>query len=212
MTIREIFEKVNLVTPIEQRRFFNFFADSVDELQAQYPKFVIEYDATYTPPTALTDKNVVRPLYHNAIVDNILFLAGQGETYKSEFLRKSNAAYLKYWNDYEVSVLKIFEKVNLVTPIEQRRFFNYFYNTVTELQSMYRGFVFEKDTEYQPTEDLSDKNVVRPLYHNAIVDNIIFLAGGEETHKTEFIRKSRDAYLKYWNDDAKGRRIKRMRW
>lgn len=98
MTIREIFEKVNLVTPIEQRRFFNFFADSVDELQAQYPKFVID-DATYTPPTSLTDKNVVKPLYHNAIVDNILFLAGQGETYKSEFLRKSNAAYLKYWNE-----------------------------------------------------------------------------------------------------------------
>lgn len=111
-----------------------------------------------------------------------------------------------------MTIREIFEKVNLVTPIEQRRFFNYFYNTVTELQSMYSGFVFEKDTEYQPTEDLSDKNVVRPLYHNAIVDNIIFLAGGEETHKTEFIRKSRDAYLKYWNDDAKGRRIKRMRW
>lgn len=99
MSILEIFEKVNLITPIEQRRFFNFFADSVDELQAQYPKFVIEDDATYTPPTALTDKNVVKPLYHNAIVDNILFLAGRGETYKSEFLRKSNAAYLKYWND-----------------------------------------------------------------------------------------------------------------
>lgn len=99
MSILEIFEKVNLITPIEQRRFFNFFADSVDELQAQYPKFVIEDDATYTPPTALTDKNVVKPLYHNAIVDNILFLAGQGETYKNEFLRKSNAAYLKYWND-----------------------------------------------------------------------------------------------------------------
>ncbi len=111
-----------------------------------------------------------------------------------------------------MSILAIFEKVNLTMPIEQRRFFNYFDDTVTELQSMYSGFVFEKDTEYQPPEALSDKNVVRPLYHNAIVDNIIFLAGGEETHKTEFIRKSRDAYLKYWNDNAKGRKMKRMEW
>lgn len=111
-----------------------------------------------------------------------------------------------------MSVLEIFEKVNLIMPIEQRRFFNYFEDTVAELQSMYSGFVFEKDTEYQPPKTLSEENVVLPLYHNAIVDNIVFLASGEETRKSEFIRKSRNAYLKYWNDNAKGRKIKRMEW
>ena len=111
-----------------------------------------------------------------------------------------------------MSILEIFEKVNLKLPIEQRRFFNYFDDTVTELQSMYSGFVFEKDTEYQPPKALSDENVVLPLYHSAIVDNIIFLANGEESLKSEFIRKSRDAYLKYWNENAKGRKMKRMRW
>ena len=114
-----------------------------------------------------------------------------------------------------MSILEIFEKVNLVIPIEQRRFFNYFNDTVTELQSMYSGFVLaahpegEKETEFEPPETLSDNNVVRPLYSGAIVDNIIFLAGGEEARKSEFIRKARDAYLKYWNDNAKGRRMKR---
>ena len=111
-----------------------------------------------------------------------------------------------------VSILEIFEKVNLVTPIEQRRFFNYFEDTVNELQAMYSGFVFEKDAEYQPPKALTDENVVLPLYHNAIADNIIFLAGGEEAFKSEFIRKSGAAYLKYWNDNAKGRKIKGMRW
>lgn len=111
-----------------------------------------------------------------------------------------------------MSILEIFEKVNLVTPIEQRRFFNYFEDTVDELQALYSGFVFEKDTEYQPPEALSDINALLPLYHNSIVDNIIFLAGGEEAYKNEFIRKSRAAYLKYWNDNAKGRKIKGMRW
>lgn len=112
-----------------------------------------------------------------------------------------------------MSVLAIFEKVNLAIPIEQRRFFNYFDDTVTELQSMYSGFVFEKDTEYQPPEALSDKNAVRPLYHGAIVDNIIFLASNEEARKAEFMRKSREAYLKYWNDNAKGKKIKiRKEW
>lgn len=111
-----------------------------------------------------------------------------------------------------MSILEIFEKVNLAMPIEQRRFFNYFEDTVNELQSMYSGFVFEKDTEYQPPKDLLDYNVVLPLYHNSIVDNIIFLAAGEEFRKSEFIRKSREAYLKYWNDNAKGRKIKNARW
>lgn len=108
-------------------------------------------------------------------------------------------------------IREIFEKVNLSVPIEQRRFFNYFEDTVKELMSMYSGFVFEKDTEYQPPKALSVENVVLPLYHNSIVDNILFLAGGEATYKNEFLRKSRDAYLKYWNDNAKGRKIKGMR-
>lgn len=111
-----------------------------------------------------------------------------------------------------MTLLEIFEKVNLVIPLEQRRFFNYFNDTVNELNTLYDGFVFESEGEYTPPQDLSDSVKVLPLYHNAIVDNILFLAGQNETYKGEFIRKSNAAYLKYWNDDAKGRRIKRMRW
>lgn len=113
-----------------------------------------------------------------------------------------------------MTILEIFEKVNLVVPIEQRRFFNYFEDSVNELQSLYGDFVFIKGKEYTPPESLTDdeKNVVLPLYHNAIVDNILFLVNAGETYKSEFIRKSKDAYLKYWNDSAKGRRKRRMRW
>lgn len=111
-----------------------------------------------------------------------------------------------------MTLLEIFEKVNLVIPLEQRRFFNYFNDTVNELNTLYDGFVFESAGEYTPPQDLSDSVKVLPLYHNAIVDNILFLAGQNETYKGEFIRKSKLAYLKYWNDNAKGRRIRRMRW
>jgi hypothetical protein len=111
-----------------------------------------------------------------------------------------------------MTILEIFEKVNLVIPIEQRRFFNAFEDTVNELQSLYRDFVFIEDVEYTPPTNLSDDNVVRPLYHNSIVDNILYLVGAGDVYKSEFIRKSRDAYLKYWYDNAKGRRIRRMRW
>ena len=155
-----------------------------------------------------------------------------------------------------MTLLEIFEKVNLTIPIEQRKFFNYFEDTVNELQSLYRDFVLIKDTkndsmdvdalnksvdaegnryvngnleertdgktvdnsetaiskEYTPPKSLTDDNVVLPLYHNSIVDNILFLAGVGEVYKSEFLRKSKDAFLKYWNDNAKDRRIRRMRW
>ena len=111
-----------------------------------------------------------------------------------------------------MTILEIFEKVNLVVPIEQRVFFNYFEDTVNELQSLYRDFVFIEDKKYTPPTSLNDENVVLPLYHNSIVDNILFLANNGETYKGEFIRKSKDAYLKYWTDNAKGRRKRRMRW
>ena len=111
-----------------------------------------------------------------------------------------------------MTILEMFEKVNLVIPIEQRIFFNFFEDTVNELHSLYRDFVFVKDKEYTPPTSLTDENVVLPLYHNSIVDNILFLANKGETYKGEFIRKSKDAYLKYWSDNAKGRRIRRMRW
>ena len=111
-----------------------------------------------------------------------------------------------------MTLLEIFEKVNLVIPLEQRRFFNYFNDTVNELNTLYDGFVFDSEEEYTPPQILSDSVQVLPLYHNSIVDNILFLAGQPETYKSEFIRKSRLAYLKYWNDNAKDRRIRRMRW
>lgn len=109
-------------------------------------------------------------------------------------------------------ILEIFEKVNLITPIEQRRFFNFLEDTVTELESLYNGYVFDKDTVFAPPASLADENVVLPLYHNAIVDNIIFLENGEETRKSEFIRKSRNAYLKYWNEAARGRKMRKREW
>lgn len=115
-----------------------------------------------------------------------------------------------------MTILEIFEKVNLVAPIEQRRFFNYFADSIDELLSLYGGytadFVLEKNAQYSPPEGLCDDNPVLPLYHNSIVDNILFLSLKDQSYKLEFIRKSRLAFLTYWNKNAKGRRVKRMRW
>ena len=110
-----------------------------------------------------------------------------------------------------MTILEIFEKISLKAPIEQRKFFNYYNDSVNELMSMY-DIVIEEGKTYAPITDLYENNVVLPLYHNAIVDNILFMVSNEEIYKSEFIRKSKDAYLKYWRNKAKCTRQRRMRW
>jgi len=59
---------------------------------------------------------------------------------------------------------------------------------------------------------LADTIAIDPLYHPAIVDNIKFFAGAGDAFKGEFLRKSKEAYLRLWNINARGKQVKRARW
>ena len=101
MEIKSIFEKVNLIVPLEQRRFFNYLEDTANELISKYgEKFVLENGASVCSFDNNIDGEInILPLYEKAIVNNILFNAGAGEQYISEFLRHADAAYLFYWRN-----------------------------------------------------------------------------------------------------------------
>ena len=111
-----------------------------------------------------------------------------------------------------MTLLEMYEKVSLKATIEQRKFFNYFDDSVNELLALYDIVLIEGKSFEATTTDLYADNVVLPLYHNAIVDNILFMISEDANYKSEFIRKSKDAYSKYWRDKAKGVRQRRMRW
>ena len=111
-----------------------------------------------------------------------------------------------------MSILEIYEKVTLVTPIEQRRFFSYLDDSVAEIESTFGRFIFEPGATYSPPTSLEDDFAVLPLYHGAIVDNILFLSTQSEMFKSESMRKAKEAYLKYWRDGAKGKKVKKARW
>lgn len=107
--------------------------------------------------------------------------------------------------------LELFEKVNLRVQLEQRRFFNYLSDTIDELAAKYQDvpkLVFTSG-EKKNVSGLSDDVGVLDAYGPAIVDNIVFLAGADPagTSKSEFLRKSDNAFLLYWNKNAKGRRV-----
>lgn len=109
-----------------------------------------------------------------------------------------------------MEIKEIYEKINLRVPLEQRRFFNYFNDTIAELEALYPQLLFEEGKRYTPMHDLSDEYIVRPLYGPAIVDNILFLSGYDKdgTYKSEFLRKAENAYENYWRSQAHHRRIK----
>lgn len=107
---------------------------------------------------------------------------------------------------------KIYEKVNFVTKITERAFLNYIDDSITELEAVHGKFLYEEGTHYKAPHALSDPLPVRKLYHGVLADNVLFLAGAGEHHKSEALRKARLAYNKYWHDNAKGRRIRRVGW
>ena len=106
---------------------------------------------------------------------------------------------------------EIFEKVNLIYPVEQRRFFNLLNDTISELGGLYGEvpkLLYTEAEEPEPVTSLDCEIGILPLYQNAVVDNLLFFLTKEESYKNEFLRKSQAAYLKYWNTNAKGRRMK----
>jgi hypothetical protein len=112
----------------------------------------------------------------------------------------------------KLKLIKVFEKVNLVYPLEQRQFLNFFEDTVNELEAKFTGFVLSDGNVLTPPESINEDVNILDLYTSAIADNILFLAGAGEIYKNEFLRKSHDAYLKYWSEDAKGRKLRRNSW
>ena len=98
----------------------------------------------------------------------------------------------------EVTLKEIYEKVSLKVPLE----------------ALYPDLLFKEGVHFTPVHDLSDENVVLPLYTPAIVDNILYLCGYDQQgiFKQEFTRKSRNAYVHYWKNHAHNRRVRRMRW
>jgi len=112
-----------------------------------------------------------------------------------------------------MTVLEIYEKVNYGQPIEQRRFINYFNDTLYELSALYGDrhlkLLTPPGVKIEEIQTMDDDICVLPLYHVAIIDNILFLAGSGDEHKGEFLRKSKEAFLKYWDEAAKGKKIRR---
>lgn len=110
-------------------------------------------------------------------------------------------------------VKMIYEKVCLRVAVEQRIFFNWLNDTVEELLALYpEKYILVNGAEWERIWSLDDEISVRALYVNGIIDNILYLLGADENLKSEFLRKSNNAYKRYRKEDDGVKFIKRMRW
>ena len=111
---------------------------------------------------------------------------------------------------------QVYERVCLISRIGERQFFDRLNDTLVSLGATYGEtpkLLYEagEDSEYpegQWVKSLDDELLLLPLYHAALSDNILYLSGAGEAYGQEFLRKSREAWLAYWNRDARGRTIK----
>lgn len=92
MKSNELFASVSVRCPIDQYKFIYYFNQTVDEINLMYPLF--------TPlqhMNSFLDEREYPDILHGPISDNILFLAGFGDQYKSEFLRKMKYVFCAWW-------------------------------------------------------------------------------------------------------------------
>lgn len=95
MTVLQMYERVCLTTELDQRRFVNYLNDTQTEIVSLYGERI---KLTAQDIDAIDDDVLLDEKFHPAIVDNILYLAGQDDKYKESFLAKSHAAFLNLWN------------------------------------------------------------------------------------------------------------------
>ena len=87
MTVKDMYEKVMLKKNVDIRSFINALNDTQDEVSSSYRV------GTPDKILRLEDEISIDVLFHNAMLDNVLFILGAGDSFKSEFLRKCHEAY-----------------------------------------------------------------------------------------------------------------------
>lgn len=105
-----------------------------------------------------------------------------------------------------MNIRDVYEKVLRKIQISQPEFFSYLNDTVGELVDLYGEKLTLNQSARIEADNLDDSLCVNEAYAEAIVDNIIALAGVTEdagARKSEFVRKSKNAYNRLWSKIAR---------
>ena len=115
-----------------------------------------------------------------------------------------------------MDIQSIYEKVSRKIQISLPEFFSHYNDTIGELIALYGEALTIGKSARVEADSLTDTMCVFEDYAESIIDNIISLEGSSEDsnyRKTEFIRKSKNAYKRLWSEKARTATLtNRRRW
>ena len=92
-------------------------------------------------------------------------------------------------------IKEMYEKVTMENPCGQAVFMSRLDTTVRSLIARYgKKYVVFRHQVYQRPVSVEDEIPVYEEYFPAILDNILFLTGGNPDRKTDYVQEAEDAY------------------
>lgn len=111
-----------------------------------------------------------------------------------------------------MKVLTLFEKVNREKQISQPDFLTYYNDTVSEIVNLYGEPLTLDGNPLEICESLYEEMCIDDAYADSVTDNILYLADtSNSARKSEFLRKSKNAFNRLWSRRARNLKFRRRR-
>lgn len=109
-------------------------------------------------------------------------------------------------------VLTLFEKVNRELQLSQPDFLTYYNDTISEIVNLYGEPLTLDGCPLEICDSLFNEMCIDDAYADSVIDNILYLADtSNSTRKSEFLRKSKNAFNRLWCRRARNLKFRRRR-
>ena len=105
----------------------------------------------------------------------------------------------------------LYDRVCAAPELSQEDFLSYLNYTLGELCAIY-GEEYVMDGPLRRIERVGDTLHLREAFATAVEDDLLYLATGDERHKTDFTAHAAYAYNTLWRRKNVGRRVRREAW
>jgi hypothetical protein len=97
MYVKDIFEAVQVDTPVSQPKFLSYLHITVQFLISKYGERYVTGKSLYVKPVVLDTDIAVDDAYFAALVDNIAYMVSKNEDRKVDFVEEADNAYRAVW-------------------------------------------------------------------------------------------------------------------
>lgn len=112
-----------------------------------------------------------------------------------------------------MNIKDLYDAVIMSNPCSHNTFLTHVDTTCRTLIAKYgMNYVCVRGDEYVRARSVDDTVPVYDDYTPAVMDNVLYLLTGDESHKVDFINNSDYAYKTVWRRKSKGKTMKDRRF